>query len=263
MAVEPTVDPSREYTVDGGGFEIRLPSAAERHDQDAEYCHVLVEGDWRRMRFHDYSDIFALPGLYEQLFHELLECRSPAVVSALLREALASHGASGTDLRVLDLGAGNGIVGEQLAKLGSQTIVGIDILPNAAAAARRDRPHVYDDYHVIDMMDIAHDDRRALADMEFNALTCVAALGFDDIPPEAFRNAFNLIEDGGLVVFTLRDKFVSEADPSGFRALIDHACQSGVLEIVASERYRHRLATDGSALWYVATVGRKLRDLDR
>ncbi|QUQ64640.1 class I SAM-dependent DNA methyltransferase [Kutzneria sp. CA-103260] len=256
MTLEPTVD--RERSVEDGGFQIRLPTVGERHDQDTEYCHVLVDGSWRRLRFHDYAEIFALPGLYEQLFHGLLECRSPTVVSALLGQAREGDE---TELRVLDLGAGNGLVAEQLVGLEPRTIVGIDILPEAAAAAKRDRPEVYDDYRVIDMMDIDGGDRQALADMEFNALTCVAALGFDDIPPAAFRNAFNLVDDGGLVVFTLRDKFVSDTDPSGFRVLIDHACQSGALEIVASERYRHRLAIDGSALWYVATVGRKIRDL--
>ncbi len=256
MTVEPTVD--LERSVEDGGFQIRLPAVDERHDQDTEYCHVLVDGSWRRLRFHDYAEIFALPGLYEQLFHGLLECRSPTVVSALLSRALDGDSA---ELRVLDLGAGNGLVAEQLAKLAPRTIVGIDILPDAAAAAKRDRPEVYDDYRVIDMMDIDDGDRQALADMEFNALTCVAALGFDDIPPAAFRNAFNLVDDGGLVVFTLRDKFVADTDPSGFRALIDHARESGALEIVASERYRHRLAMDGTDLWYVATVGRKIRDL--
>ena len=40
------------------------------------------------------------------------------------------------------------MVGEELEELGASTIVGIDLLPEAAAAAVRDRPGVYDDYCV-------------------------------------------------------------------------------------------------------------------
>ena len=38
----------------------------------------------------------------------------------------------------------------------------------------------------------------ALEAQHFNCLTMIAALGFGDIPPEAFTVAYNFIEDGGL-----------------------------------------------------------------
>src|SRR5690606_3253866 len=107
---------------------------------------------------------------------------SPRVVVDLLADALDRADASPEELRVLDLGAGNGMVGEQLAELGSGAIVGVDLLPEAKAAAERDRPGVYDAYYAVDLTDLEDDERAALERHDVNCLTCVAALGFDDIP---------------------------------------------------------------------------------
>src|SRR3954466_2364583 len=112
-------------------------------DQDVEWCRVTVGGETREIRFHDYHEIYAVPGLYEFLFYERLRCCSPRVVRELLEQELQSEDVDPATLRVLDLGAGNGMVGGQLADLGARSITGIDLIPEAAAAARRDRPGVY------------------------------------------------------------------------------------------------------------------------
>src|SRR4051794_25269396 len=80
----------------------------ESLEQDHEWCRVTVDGRARDIRFHDYDEIYKVPGLYEFLFYERLRCCSPEVVCDLLEEELESDPA---DLRVLDLGAGNGMVG--------------------------------------------------------------------------------------------------------------------------------------------------------
>ena len=50
-------------------------------------------------------------------------------------------------------------------------------------------------------------------------LICVAALGFGDIPPEAFMAAFEQVTEGGWVAFCIKDEFISEEDRSGFSKL--------------------------------------------
>src|SRR5690606_41064902 len=79
---------------------------------------VLLDGSWQQVRFHDYDRIFTIPGLYEQLFHDILDCRSPDVIGKLLKEELQRNNVPASSLRVLDLGAGNGVVGEQLRTVG-------------------------------------------------------------------------------------------------------------------------------------------------
>jgi SAM-dependent methyltransferase len=239
-------------------LNLHLPvSAGPGLDQDREWCEVDTADGRRRIRFHDYAEIYAIPGLYERLFYDELRCQSPSTVRGLLEQVLEAEESEADDLVVLDLGSGNGMVGEQLADVGAGTIVGIDILPEAAEATERDRPGVYDDYHVVDLTESSPAVDAALGAAPFNCLTSVAALGFGDIPPAAFQRAFGAIADDGLVAFTIRDRFLEDEDTSGFSALIAGLLGSGALEPLAEQRYDHRLAVSGEPLTYQAFVARK------
>ena len=211
----------------------RLPCRSSRRDRRETFRPHLSEGGQRigirtrssarspstasrrRIRFHDYHEIFKIPGLYEQLFYEELKCDSPRTIAGLIGEQVDNDTAA--DLRVLDVGAGNGMVGEELDRMGAKHIVGVDIIEEAAEAAERDRPGIYDDYFVVDLTDIPADDQRALEEHRFNCLTTVAALGFGDIPPEAFAAAYNLVEDGGLIAFNIKERFVDRRRPQRLR----------------------------------------------
>lgn len=255
---------SQEAVIDrcaGAELRIALPERSRRYEQDAEWCVVCVDGQWREIRFHDYGSIYAIEGFYERLFYDILECRSPAVLAAAFATQLRRCAVPPEELHVLDLGAGNGIMGEKLAGLGVASVVGVDILPEARRAAQRDRPSVYSAYHVLDMSHLSPAARYALHQPRPNSLTCVAALGFGDIPPRCFTTAFNLITDGGWVVFTIKDDFLSDADTTGFARLISDAVEDGLLELLWTERYQHRLATDRTPLRYTGVVGRKRGDL--
>jgi SAM-dependent methyltransferase len=235
--------------------------ADELLDQDVEWCRVTVGGETREIRFHDYHEIYAIPGLYEFLFYERLECCSPQVVRELLEQELRDEGVDQASLRVLDLGAGNGMAGEQLADLGVETIVGIDLLPEAAAAAERDRPGIYERYHVLDLTALTDERRGELASHRFNSLVTVAALGFGDIPPLAFAEAFNLVADGGWIAFNIKEHFLDDGEPTGFSRLIGKLLETGIVEQRAEKVYTHRLATNGDRLDYVAIVGVKHSDV--
>ena len=153
------------------------------------------------------------------------------------------------------------MVGEQLEAHGVPTIVGADIIEEAAEATERDRPGIYDEYHVVDLTDIPSETLRELEDRRFNCLVTVAALGFGDIPPEAFAAAYNLVEPGGLVAFTIKEDFIAADDGSGFSRLVRRALDEGSMDLGARRRYRHRLSVDGQPLHYVAMVVEKRADL--
>lgn len=240
---------------------LALPDPRDTYRQDEEWCVVRTDGRWREIRFHDYAEIFAVPGLYERLFYEILECTSPATIRSLMEESLEAADQDPAQLRALDLGAGNGIMGEELRDMGADVVVGADIIPEAAEAAARDRPEVYEDYVVADMTDLSPAERSSLEEHSFTCLTCVAALGFADIPPEAFLTAFNLLETGGWVGFNLNEDFLDGEDRSGFSELIAGAIEDGVLELTRQRRYQHRLGTDGQPIHYIALVGQKRGDL--
>lgn len=76
--------------------------------------------------------------------------------------------------------------GEVMNDYGVSRIVGVDIIAEAKRACLRDRPSVYDEYYVFDFTAPKPDLQAELSDWSIDCLTSVAALGFGDIPPEAF-----------------------------------------------------------------------------
>jgi hypothetical protein len=250
-------------TVETRRLDLYLPPshAGGGLDQDEEWCEIERDGTRERIRLHDYAAIFNVPGLYEQLFAEKLECDSPEVVCRLLGAELIAADVDPAGLKALDFGAGNGMVGEQLAAVGLDSIVGLDLLPEARDAALRDRPGLYEDYYAGDVTDLDRGDRRELEAHDFDAMTCVAALGFGDIPPAAFAEAFNFVDTPGWIAFNLRDRFLEDADPAGFGAFIARMRDEGVLEEQARVSYTHRVSVAGEPLEYHAIVASKRDDV--
>lgn len=242
-------------------FVVEFPMTDGALDQDQEWCLVKRGVEESRIRFHDYHKLYDTPGLYEHIFYERLACQSPRVICSMLKDQLESENASAEDLRVLDLGAGNGVVGEELASMGVKSIIGVDILTEAKDATLRDRPHVYQEYLAVDLTDLSAEDDAKLDHEPFNCLTTVAALGYGDIPPRAFARAFNAITAPGWIVFNIKDRFLEDEDPSGFCKLIRRMKEENIIDIQSYRRYRHRLATDGRPLHYIAIVAVKNHDI--
>lgn len=243
-------------------LEIAIPAPGKRLSQDEEWVLVKRPGGWRQIRLHDYPALFKIPGLYERWVYDVLGCQSPRRVATLLRRALAAAGVRPDTLTVLDLGAGNGCVAEELREIGVRRAVGVDLHPEAAMAAERDRPGLYADYVVGDLTDLLPEAADQLDSRHFNAMTCVAALGFGDIPPAVFTAAFNHVADDGWIAFTIKSDFTEPSDESGFSALIRSMLEGGMLELVCRETFPHRRSTDGHPLMYDAFIGRKRAPLD-
>lgn len=238
---------------------IRFPSQ-DPHKLDQNEAHfTLIEpsGEAVRIGFHDYDLIYQQPGLYEQLFYDRLKCCSPKKVVSILKYAMETSHSPFSELRVLDLGAGNGMVGEELQVHGVARIVGMEISGAAKAATERDRPGVYDDFLVADLSSPGAALVDELSGWRFNGMLCVAALGYGDIPVSVFRNAFNLVEDGGWIAFNIKETFLDEGDKTGFSVFIKNLILTSHLSVHHLERYRHRLSIDGRALHYFGIAGRK------
>lgn len=241
---------------------LRLPKPnADSVAQDEEWCEVIAAGEKHRLRFHDYDKIYEIPGLYEQLFYAHLKCTSPSRIAHLLIDVIEDFEDDPNNLRVFDVGAGNGMVGDELRVRHVSYLIGADIIPEARQAARRDRPGVYQDYRVVDLTDLPEHEEQRLRSHSLNCLTCVAALGFDDIPPQAFIKALDLIETPGWMGFTIKEDFLHEEDSTGFARLIRTLSRERIVQTQAFRRYRHRVSITGEPLYYVAMIARKLADV--
>ncbi len=240
--------------------EIRIPSDPTL-SQDEEWFEVEVDGEWRRRRLHDYDELYNIPGLYEGLYNRLLKCSSPIRVVSLLADVMNESDESMENLRVLDLGAGSGLVGYELQNHNVDVVVGTDILEEAKMATLRDRPWCYDDYFVADFTNLDAVTEGEIRAYNLNALTCVAALGFGDIPTAAFLQALDLISTPGWVAFNIKEMFVQEKDVSGFDAMIRELARRDILRIESYRRYQHRISCAGEPLYYIAIAATKLQDI--
>ena len=230
-------------------------------NQDEAYFYLQGSGGQRKIRFHDYDEIYQVQGLYEQVFYDRLKCTSPGKVTSILESSVKQSEDKFTELRVLDFGAGNGMMGEELKEHGVSRLIGVDILPEAYEATVRDRPGLYDAYYVEDFTNLNQDTKDNIASWQCDCMVTVAALGFGDIPTKAFIEAYNIIKAEGWIAFNIKESFFDNIDESGFSKMIRELIFSKYLDVYHIERYRHRLSIDGEPLYYFAIAGRKKADV--
>ncbi len=255
------VNPKLEKTILPKRHRLQFPRTQEGLQQDEAFFYLNDPSGRLRIRFHDYNEIYKIQGLYEQLYSDRLKCVSPQKICDILKATLAQADKNMSELRVLDLGAGNGVVGEMLKRLGVSRLVGVDIIPEALEAAERDRPGVYDDYYVADLACLTTDERDDITSWSLDCLVSVSALGFGDIPVRAFVEGFNLLQTEGWMAFNVKETFLDNCDNTGFSRTIRELIFSQYLDLYHLERYCHRLSITGEPLYYFALAGRKNADI--
>lgn len=169
-----------------------------------------------------------------------------------------------TPLSILDVAAGNGIVGAELRKqltniLGIRSLIGTDILDSARSAALRDRPDVYDDYVVADLTQSPKGQLPSSADV----MIICAALGHGHLPFEAVDGTIALLREGGLLALTANagNKGADNTPEwQSFMASVDkgEGGRWGQLKMVVKQRYKHRMNVQGEWIEYVALIYEKM-----
>src|SRR3954470_13555828 len=93
------IEQANSETVTKVDFEIFFPEVGHDLGQDEEWCEIVIGATRRRIRFHDYRDIYDIPGLYERLFYDGLKCVSPRVIRTQLTQVLAERDTEPAKLR--------------------------------------------------------------------------------------------------------------------------------------------------------------------
>ena len=107
------------------------------------------------------------------------------------------------DARILDAGAGTGLVGELLAERGYTDIVAIDLSPGMLAEARK--KNVYSELHQMTMgetLDFPTD--------AFDAAITVGVLTVGHAPPHSLDELVRVTRPGGRIIYTLRPDLYEE-----------------------------------------------------
>jgi hypothetical protein len=210
------------------------------------------DGTVEELTLHDYSRVYALPGVYEQIVQEDLGCRSPAHLAGMLAGALEALGRDLSKTRVIDIAAGNGVSGEALRAAGMDVVLGTDIVPEAREAALRDRPGVYDEYLTLDLTELSAEQAEHVRSLQANALTCVAPVGTrpGTVPPEVIAAACGLLSAEPLVA-ALHDPRFGDPDPLSERFFAQVGAEATLLD---HERYLHRFLVSGAPFELEASV---------
>jgi hypothetical protein len=240
-------------------YEVELQPGRDQTQEALVVRHP--DGRTDAFRLHEYDRVYAVPGLYEEVVQERLQSASATVLAQRLVACAARAGVAARDLAVFDLGAGNGVSGEELRAHGAGTLVASDCIPAARDAARRDRPGLYAEYLVGDTDDLPQV-RDLIDEHGLNAVVCAGALGLGHISAAGFHRLWCAFPPGSWLSVSLHEDL---AEPGGsdfgdYLAGFEARDEGG--QILLRERFRHRLTMAGEPITYVAVVARKRRAPD-
>jgi hypothetical protein len=163
-------------------------------------------------------------------------------------------------MTVLDVGAGTGLIGELLLRGGVKRMVGVDALPAARAACKRDRPGVYTSYLIGDLASGNSELCSELREHGLGGLVSAGALGGTHAPPAALANALAIVAPGAPVALTIDERWMGASDPDSFGFAVERLVAQGGLKVVQRTRFRHRITTTGEPIFYellIGTTGRR------
>ncbi|WP_018333034.1 hypothetical protein [Actinomycetospora chiangmaiensis] len=232
-------------------FTVELDPTPGRRQGEEQFLLHRDRGT-QRVVLHDYATVYDVPGLYEEVVQRQLQCASPATVADAAVEAGATLGLEPGALRAFDLGAGNGVVGEEMTARGITVVVGADGIPEARDAAHRDRPGLYAHYVVGERLESA-EVARLVTEEQLNALVAAGAVGEGHVPVDALDELWSAFPTNSVLALTLKDA-PDDHDVSDVEAMISAREDT---RIVVRRTFRHRLSMAGNELYYLVLAAVK------
>ncbi len=127
-----------------------------------------------------------------------------------------------TDARILDAGAGTGLVGKMLAEAGFHRLTAIDMSPGMLEEARS--KGVYGELHRMVL-----GEKLDFPDDSFDAVVSIGVLTLGHAPARSLDELVRVTRPGGFVIFTLRPDLYESA---GFREVREELETAGRWELV-------------------------------
>jgi hypothetical protein len=231
--------------------------AAPGSEQHEEMMLVTLEtGEREQIRLHDYARVYDVPGLYEEVVQRRLQCASPVTLATGVVQAALQRGIRPAGLSVLDLGAGNGILGEELQARGVQTILGTDNVEAARRAALRDRPNVYAEYFITGSGK-EHQLLESIPRHGLNSLVAAGALGPGHIPVDSLHGLWARFPRQSFLGVTVAD-WGDDPASSDVPAFVDRLRHGEEPHFVTEQRFRHRFTMAGEPVYYRMVVAQKI-----
>ncbi len=128
---------------------------------------------------------------YDQELEQDYGWQIPQLMADLLSRFTSSND------RILDAGAGTGLVGQYLGLLGYGNMVAVDISNEMLNKARE--KGVYQEFHQMDLGEILD-----FPDDLFDAVVCAGVLTFSHAPARSLYEMVRVTKSGGHILFSLR-----------------------------------------------------------
>ena len=128
---------------------------------------------------------------YDSDLKDVFDWRSPELTAEFLAKYVSRES------RILDAGAGTGLVGQALASLGYENLEAMDMSPGMLDQARKKA--VYKDLHQMVMGDAL-----GFATGAFDAVIAVGVLTLGHAPASSLDELARITKAGGYVIFTVR-----------------------------------------------------------
>ncbi|XP_046581015.1 demethylmenaquinone methyltransferase-like [Haliotis rubra] len=171
--------------------------------------------------FNDYAED------YEQEYLNI-GLRSHIVVGDFMAKTVPEEDRS--KVKVLDVGAGTGLLGNELKNLGFTHIDALDPAEKMLDVSRR--RNIYQRLICAFMNKNRNDD---IDTDYYDYIVASAAFNEGLVPSEAFQEMIRIVKPGGRITFTVPTKFINNSDDlrNRLRPLIDQMAREGVWEVTS------------------------------
>jgi ubiquinone/menaquinone biosynthesis C-methylase UbiE len=195
----------------------------------------------RIKRVYGTADYAELAGEYDKWAHEYdmdlksLGFTGPKKTAETLARYITNSGS-----RILDAGAGTGLVGEELAELGFNRVTALDLSPGMLMVAND--KFVYEELRVGELGKPLEFETG-----QFDATTCVGTLTINHAPPASLDELVRVTKPGGRVVFTMRTDHYKEG---GFEAKQAQLEQDGKWKLLERGEKFQPMPDGEPDIWY-------------
>lgn len=142
------------------------------------------------------------------------------------------------EARILDLGAGTGLTGEALHKLGHGNIDAVDMSPEVLEVAKG--KGVYQNL-ITGFMASENSKDLGVASNQYDAAICVGVFTQGHVKGKGLNDFIHAVKPGGLACFTIRDDVIN--DPKyGYDEKIKELCRENKWKLVNKSHIPYRSA---------------------
>ena len=172
----------------------------------------------------------------------------PVIAAAQLTQKLEEFGYT-NEARIIDLGCGTGLVGEQLHKLGYKNIDGVDLSPDLLQTAKE--KGIYGSLQEGLMASPGCKDLGVAAN-QYDAAICVGVLTLNHVPSEGLNDLVHVVKPGGLVTFGIRGQAL-DAAKGRYQEKMDQLSKEGKWKFIA-KKYEPVYLKDDNAWFFVYQI---------